>query len=287
MNDIIIITNQGTSMSLSGGAVFSTFIVTAVTILAFYILRSVGVYTLAKNNGVKYPFLAFVPFIWTYPASKLIGEVIFFGKKMKNFALIFTLIFAVSNALTLTVYFMQFFPLIGYYLSGGQVYYVTYPAIAEEGSEISQYLLGGGFFVGNDIVYPYYNISRVITALNVMIRISNVLDIVNVIFTLTFYVMLFRKFWPEHFFVGIIFSIFGLFAPFVFAIRNNKPVNYFEYMRRKHNASYGNNGFTYPNGEPYTGDFKEKKDSENNYGDSNNGDNNDDPFEEFSNKHRR
>ena len=52
--------------------------------LVSYILKAVGVYTMAKRQGMDYPWLAFVPFARTYLQGELAGSITLKNKTVKN-----------------------------------------------------------------------------------------------------------------------------------------------------------------------------------------------------------
>ncbi|MBR0189803.1 MAG: hypothetical protein IJQ23_05405, partial [Clostridia bacterium] len=122
------------------------------------------------------------------------------------------------------------------------------------------------------------------TFLRILSVFNYVLRLANVFVTVSVYIYLFRKFWPEHYILVSVLSVFGLFPIFVFATRNRKAVDYAEYVRNRfygsgytpygrnggNNGAYGNNSYGANAGrDPYdvygNGDDKE-------------------PFGEFSNR---
>lgn len=63
------------------------FIVIAMCLVAGlvnYIFHSVGLYTIAKRMGARYPWLAFVPYGRNYLQGKLAGEITFKKRSIKN-----------------------------------------------------------------------------------------------------------------------------------------------------------------------------------------------------------
>ena len=50
-----------------------------------YIFRGIGMYNMAKREGMDYPWLAFVPFARTYLQGELGGTVHLKNKQIKNF----------------------------------------------------------------------------------------------------------------------------------------------------------------------------------------------------------
>ena len=75
-----------------------------VVVLGFYLLRSFGLYALAKRHGEnKGAWTAFCPIIWVYIASKLAGEVAIFGKKIKSFAVVILIVACIAEGLILLI----------------------------------------------------------------------------------------------------------------------------------------------------------------------------------------
>ena len=52
--------------------------------LAGYILKGIGMYTIAKRRGMDYPWLAYVPFARAYLQGELGGEIVLKDKKIQN-----------------------------------------------------------------------------------------------------------------------------------------------------------------------------------------------------------
>ena len=52
--------------------------------LAGYILKGIGMYTIAKRRGMDYPWLACVPFARAYLQGELGGEIVLKDKKIQN-----------------------------------------------------------------------------------------------------------------------------------------------------------------------------------------------------------
>ena len=52
--------------------------------LASYILRGIGLYTIAKHRGYEYAWLAFIPFFRVYLQGKLSGDITFKNKTMRD-----------------------------------------------------------------------------------------------------------------------------------------------------------------------------------------------------------
>lgn len=52
--------------------------------LASYILQGIGMYTLGKKRGMRYPWLAFIPYARVYYQGELCGPLVFKKRRMDN-----------------------------------------------------------------------------------------------------------------------------------------------------------------------------------------------------------
>ena len=262
------------------GAIVSNLIVifSASTVilaaLAFYLLRSVGLFVLAKKNGVKLAGLAFIPGVWMFTACKIIGKARIFGMTMEKMAVWFAIVFSISVYLSLLSNFITYFPYIGYYLAGGEIGFIS-----QEGT---MYLETGANFVNP------FDTQFVSVFLRVIGIFSYLLNIAELFITITVYISLFRKFWPEHYILAAVLSFLGLFPIFVFVIRNKQPVDYMEYIRRRFANSgynpygnYGGQGGYGANGGYGGQNNYGGNDGQSNYGAGNGGG---EPFGEFSDR---
>ena len=263
------------------GAVVAVF-------LAMYVLRSFGVYKLAKTKQVKSPWLAFIPLAWTFTIGKVIDDTaVFFGKRIKKFATWFCVIFSVANLLSIAYFIIVYGPLIGYYLQGygkgAEIWIANSEAAikAIQNKGLVEYgFQGMGVFTATNFVFPYGAGFKV--PFYIIQILSSVMDLVNVVFEITMFTAVFRKFWPRQIWSATIFSIFGLFPIFVFVIRNKKEITPEEFIRNTYGNPYGN-PYANPYNNPYsntanqnTGASKSEPFSE--FGGGANGD----PFGEFS-----
>ncbi len=205
--------------------------------IALYVLRSIGLYVMAKKQDLKHKKLAFVPILWVYVMAKLIGSVFILGKERKGFALTITVIFTIFELLSLTSAFLAYFPLVGYYLSGGEVAI----NLAEEGAflrELVEYPLIGEIYVQpagtvGGLVMPYANVLAVSKVIFIFDLIAELLNLVYLFASIFIYINLFRKYWPRHFILAVVLSILidPAFAILVFCLRKKEPMSYEEYLR--------------------------------------------------------
>lgn len=257
------------SVIIDGQIVDSGFLIALVVSIAaiyliLYILRSVGLFILAKKNGVKLSGLAFVPCVWIFTACKLIGKGRIFGTTFEKTAVWIAVVFTFSSLVPIVYNFLTYLPYIGYYLQGGSISF-TYETT------------GLYLQTGSDFLDPL-DTPTMAVILKILNFVGYLLRIAEIFITVTVYIALFKKFWPEHYILASVLSFFGLFPIFVFVIRNKKPVDYAEYIRNRFYGSgytpYGRNGYNGNN------DY-----NQNGNGGYNNGqEKQEDPFGEFSQK---
>lgn len=266
---IVITDSAGGTVTFSRALVILVAIIILAISVGFYVLRGLGIYKLAKRYGVKYPILAWFPFTWFYVAGCLLGNVALFGKKSEKFALIAFIIFTVAGVFYNGLKIIYYFPMVGYYLQGGSINIVS----SSSGTE----LIMTGF------LDPYSATFR--RVINILFYIARPLNIVSLFITFLVYSNFFRSFLPNHYFIATLFSIFGLFGPWAFVVRNNERINYAEYMRSRYASFYGNGGGYNGYGQnSYRNVKNDEPFEEANDGGKNKNAENDDPFGEFNDK---
>ena len=232
--------------------------------LGVFVLQGIGIYTMAKKQGLKKRGLAFVPFVNIWYIGKLAGECHFFGQRMKRagmYAMIAQIVSTLLCVLTIAaeeyLWIMQGEPKIsefGYYWTGLTGFSLT----AFKFYEISGYLL------------PIFQLFVEIFLVILMMSLC-------------------KKYAPKNY---MLLSMLTLFIPIsrffiIFALRNRAPIDYEAYMRARHEAyirrqqQYYNqqNPYGSPYGRPYNNPYN------NPYGQNSNGQNapkEDEPFAEFS-----
>lgn len=230
--------------------------------LAFYVLRSIGIFVLAKRQGVQKRALAFVPFFWFYLVCKLVGKTRFFGKPIQNMALLLTAIVSISGIITLISDVLVYFPLVGNFLSGREIL-ISSTALENVGELYPfSHIIGTRIYYVGEYADPYGigGIQTVNGILNVTSYLSFFFGLAEIIITISVYFALFRRFWPQHYVLASLLTIFfGLFAPFIFAIRKKDPINYMEYLRSRYNYNpynpYGPYGNPYSNPNSYNNPY--------------------------------
>jgi len=68
--------NSLATLMAMGAAVCAVFLIIG---LVFYVLKSLGLYTLANNRGIENPWLAWIPIADLYIMGMLVGEMDVFG----------------------------------------------------------------------------------------------------------------------------------------------------------------------------------------------------------------
>ena len=279
---IYLVDSRGVQVAIDSWIVILFISLVIAFTLGFYLLRSFGVYKLAKAQNMSYAYLAFIPGVWMYPACKLCGNARFFRSTIGRVAIYFTIFFTASVALSLVYNLVCYIPLVGYYLGGGEKI-----IISESVNIVGEYEYLSGVYMGSDFVMPYTSIGayRLITTLRWISGIMRTAGEVSAIFM---YFALFRKYWPEYSFVSAIFSLFGLFPIFVFLIRNKQPVDYEAFIRSRmntYNNPYGNNPYGNNQGQSPKRPVDDPFESSNDDPFSNGaGKNSDDPFSDFDDK---
>ena len=293
----VVAINSSSAISLANWQIWLTLGIVLAINVALYLLRSIGLYVLAKRQGISKAYLAWIPCVWLYVVCKLLGNARIFNQPVQSLALIMTIAFSVAQVLTFVYNFLLYFPLLEYALIGGETLYVG--TSAQFGGELIRYMdldSGLGVYV-TKVIYPFgMSASTLKTILeNDIIETALVFfNLASIFITVSLYFSLFRKYWPQHYMLISLLSIFisWTFPIFVFAIRKKNPVDFSQYMRSRYGAyqnPYGRPYNPYGNqyGNPYGAqggqsahrepespfeDFEDKKNKKTK-----------DPFEEFDN----
>jgi len=276
---LTVVDGVGTAVDFGLGAIFAVVGVALAITALFYVLRSIGLYVMAKRQNLKYAYIAWIPFAWVFIAGKLSKTANIFGFRIKNFALFLTIFFSVSQGISLIFMLVQYVPLAGYLLqcaSRGETALIGYAMsdqIVFKPEYYNQYQLMSGVYVGTNFTFTYA--PWIIKTLQIMNIVTLVVDIVYMVLLYTMYFNLFRTYWPQHYFSAFLFSIFGLFPIFVFAFRKKDPINYEEFVK----ARYGD--YMARRGQYYNDPFMDGQGGQNGYNEPNS--RNQDPFGEFEN----
>ena len=243
---------DGFSSPMSNVEVWLIASVIVAVVVAFYVLRSVALFTMAKRANVDKAVLAWIPCLWLYIACKLIGNAKMFGKTFSQLAVVFCVIFSVAQVLTVVSQALIYFPLVGNFLMGRNIYVLSFTEAADANlyvqTEQLTSTLMSGVYGGRDFVNPYgEGIYSVANVLNVISLISMLTDILNIIVIVSVYINIFKVYRPQHYMLFGILSIFGVFGPLAFAVRKREPINYMDYVRSRYNYN--------PYGNPYGGGY--------------------------------
>lgn len=215
--------------------------------IAFYVLRTIGVFMLARKAKLKTAFMAFFPGLWIYPFAMLIKEIRFFKSTIKKWAIAFVIVYTLTLSLAFVYEFLIYFPLVGNILEGRNIYIALDEGGINNlvGKGFKEYQAISGVYVNMDtaavngaFVYPYQFIF-IEKWLYVISIFNDLLSLCVTIIEFVVFFNVFRKYWPAHFVLATIFSIFGAFPIFVFIIRKKQPVNYFEFLRTRYQNMYG------------------------------------------------
>ena len=247
---LYIIGHDGTSIPVSFAMVLASAIVVALVAITFYILRSLGVYKLAQNAGIKRPGLAWVPFVWVYTTCKVIGNKKFISSTFEKLAVWIALFLGVTEFLMLAQTFIVYFPVVGNYLMGNDIYL----ALIVDPELFGAYTNGlktiwPNFYVlgGANYVDPYKALGIypevLLIVMSVLSDVSGVMDLISIFVFVSLYIALYKKYCPQHFMLFSLLSLFFVSEPFIFAIRNKKPVDYMDYVRSRYSRMYGGNPY--------------------------------------------
>ncbi len=228
-----------------------SFAISALATVALYVFRSIGLVVMAKRAKLNHVFLACLPILWVITVCQLIGKKTkFFGKPFVKWTWLFCLAIGLNVLVTFVMEVLVYFPLVGNFFMGREIainLILTEEQISADYPMLTEYWGMLGIYHGTDFVNPYgegiYFVKSLITVLNAL---SGILSLASIFATITLYVNLFRKYWPQHHVLATIFSALGVFGPFVFAVRNKEPMEYIDYLR-SHYQAYG------PYGNPYGG----------------------------------
>ena len=116
--DMDVSTGTFTTISIKNGHIWTGLAIALAIILAFYVLRSIGLFVLAKRQNIKHAFLAWIPLVWFYIFCKLIGKSRIFNMPYEKVAVWLCVIFAVSELLVIVISFLSYFPLFQYPCDG-------------------------------------------------------------------------------------------------------------------------------------------------------------------------
>ena len=217
--------------------------------LILVVFGGIGLNKLAKKQGLKHRWMAFLPFLNTYYAGKLAGETQFFGQKMKRvglYAMISEILYVALQLFVFAAVIISYFP--------------EYRTL-----EVSDGVMTGA---ANEAMPSW---------IEPAVTYGNLVAYLLWFFVIVFFCVLFVAFFRKYYARGpILLAFLSAVLPFrgftIFAVRNNAPVDYNDYIRRRTQAYMRNNGYNQPPYGPYGP-------GSGGYGSG--GPQNDDPFEGF------
>ena len=232
--------------------------VSLAVMLAFYLLRSFGLYSLAKKNNVDKSGLAFVPFFWMYIACKLIKQGKFFNKPFTQLALILALVFTAAEVVSLAIQIISYFPLFEYVFIYKETIYLSVDELASVPG-YTAYMEGSGILVKEDFIPYGQALALMNSVLSILSLLSTILSIAGTIVEVFVYINLFKTYWPQNYTLASILSIFiGLFPILVFIIRKKKAIDFNEYVRSAYGARYGAPYNPYNSYNPYNNPYGQR-----------------------------
>lgn len=178
----------------------------------------IGLFVLAKKRGVKHGWMGFIPILNTYYVGKFAGEGTVFGKKIKNVGLWCMLIEIVFVAL-------QVFGLVVNLMLISNPAYYAERLIEETGERYFEFSSSSKIMGG---------MRTLALAGDVVNMIASVWWFVLLFFLCTLYFAFFRKYYARSpFLMTFLCAIVPCRGFVLFAVRNNTPIDYNEYMRKR------------------------------------------------------
>ncbi|MBQ8291925.1 MAG: hypothetical protein IJX88_05425 [Clostridia bacterium] len=214
--------------------------VTAVIWIALFVLQGVGLYTMAKNRGMKKKGLAFVPFVNVLYMEKLAGSCEFFGHKVKR-AGVYAM---VGQILSIVLVMLSVASQMWLYIVEG----------APQVTELGVVYWGKFTHTASKTIFAFYDLSG---------YILSVIQLIYEILLVILLMGLYKRYSPKNY---TALGILALFVPasryiVTFVLRGREAIDFEAYMRARHEAymrrqqqyqnRYGN-----PYGSPYQNPYQ-------------------------------
>ena len=184
--------------------------------LVCLVMGGIGMHVMAKKRGMKGSWMAFLPFLNTLYAGKLAGETNFFGKKIKWMGGAAALLEFVHVGLSVFSFYILFSFMRPEYCD---------PITTADG------LFGGAEFVSSKLPV---GMRWMLTADNVCEILIYVFYILMLLAMCLMFYSFYRKYYARSPFIMMFLSaLFPFRGIVIFAVRNNAPVDYDAWMRRK------------------------------------------------------
>lgn len=222
-------TSVGDLVVNEGAVLIYAFIIAASITIACFVLKGIGLYTIAKREGIKNPFLAFIPFASYYLLGKIVGSCKVFGYHVKNLGVIAMIAMLINTALSVTYNVLMYSDKIIEWVQTGVI-----DALPES--------------YGNVWVDVVLQLSSTIAGL--------IYIVADVFLVMTFFMYYGKK--NQLSFSLLSIFIEPLFGVFVFVVRKNKRFNYSQYVKMRFDSYRGNQsggGFNNPQ-QPFATDNK-------------------------------
>lgn len=234
-----------------------------------------GLMTMARRKGMKNWWLGFVPFGNTYLAGQLAGDTSVFGAKMKRsglYAMLAEIVYVGLEVALLVISFLL--------LNADFYEFVT---VGDAGDGYWQF--SNALFMAKSPEFAW--ILTLNTVLEVIAYLSR---FVALFFFFVMFTAFFRKYFIRSpFLMAFLCSFLPVRGFVLFAVRNNTPVDYNAYMRRRmeemqrssRQQQYGDGGQGNYGGSAGDSPFSDFGGSPNQNGTSSGGGSDDSPFSDF------
>lgn len=165
--------------------------------LTGYILKGIGMYTIAKRRGMDYPWLAYVPFARAYLQGELGGEIVLKDKKIQNPGIWLLALPFIHGALFFVFYIILWAVGIGAAISAMNSY--SGPGVGS----IIALLVVGVLFIGVMVVYSgIYKVLQILVDHQILERFTS------------------KNMSIAH---GVLSALIPLYEPICFFVMRNKP----------------------------------------------------------------
>jgi hypothetical protein len=246
-----------------------------------YVFEAMALYTIAKKNGFEHKWMAFVPIINTYYIGVLADKNKVFNFSAKTVSLITSIAEGLYCIVQILFYFAMFTLATSGFLN------INYTTAAAGGETLR---IPSGFYVSSKIT------SDLLWAEWMATYMPNILswwiELVYLAFEIMLLILFFQTYSARHY---VLFTLCSVFFPLkgvlFFIVRNNKGVNYRQYMMERQARQYAmyqqynrqnmnDNPYNY---NPYSGRTQPPPTSNPYEQPHSNTTTPSDPFEEFSN----
>lgn len=136
--------------------------------LGGYILKGIGMYTIAKRQGMEYPWLAYVPFARAYLQGELGGEIALKEKKIQNPGIWLLALPFIHGAIFFIFYIVLW--VVGMGAMFSMTNYYNGPGV---GTVIALIVVGGVFLVFNLVYRGIYKVLQVLVDHQILERFTS------------------------------------------------------------------------------------------------------------------